>query len=211
MCMYRGRCTDTMQTALIYTFLSFEVLGLVILLEICEHKVFLSFFFSYCIAWSTAFWFPILLWIYMMWNICDCLVLRWCDCRAFFGAVEEIKGWAHCEQLLRKKKNPAILSCSTEARTGLIGYWFQLHYGESTFLGTNMCSHMLICKCENCLGSKALCWAVLSLSIWNAEEPHFQLKSMAPVPLGKSSWLLQLYWALDSLQLCCALGLASCL
>lgn len=68
----------------------------------------------------------------------------------------------------------------------------------------------LICKCENCLGSKALCWAVLSLGIWNAEEPHFQLKSMAPVPLGKSSWLLQLYWALDSLQLCCALGLSGC-
>lgn len=38
-----------------------------------------------------------------MWNICDCLVLWWCDCRALFSSVEEMKGWAHCEQLLRKQ------------------------------------------------------------------------------------------------------------
>lgn len=31
--------------------------------------------FFYCIEWFAAFQFPVL-WLYKMWNICDCLVLR---------------------------------------------------------------------------------------------------------------------------------------
>lgn len=99
--------------------------------------------FFYCIECFAAFQFPVLLWLSKMWNICDCLVLRWCDCRALFSSVEEMKGWAHCKQLLSKQASKPILSCSTEAHTALIGYWFQFHYGESTFLATNMGSHML--------------------------------------------------------------------
>lgn len=169
-------------------------------------------FFFYCIEWFAAFQFPVLLWLYKMWNICDCLVLRWCDHRALFSSVEEMKGCAYCEQLLRKKERNPILSCSTEAHTGLIGYWFQFCYGESTFLATNMCNHMLSCKCENCINCKALLWAVLSLSIRKAEDPHFPLWQMAPVSWAKFSWLLQLYWALDSIQLGvgCDLDLTGC-
>lgn len=71
-----------------------------------------------------------------------------------------------------KKASKPILSCSTEAHTALIGYWFQFHYGESTFLATNMGSHMLSCKYENC---KALLRAALSQSIQKAEDPNFPL------------------------------------
>lgn len=109
------------------------------LLPFCGNKGLVFFF--YCIEWFAAFQIPVLLWLYKRWNICDCLVLRWCDRRALFMSVEEMKGCTYCKQLLRKKERNPILSCCTEARTGLIGYWFQFHYGESAFLATNMCSH----------------------------------------------------------------------
>lgn len=166
-----GKWGNITQATLIYICLTPGVLSLVILLLLYEHKG----FFFYCITWFAAFQFPVLLWLYKMWNICDCLVLRWCDHRALFSSVEEMKGCAHCEQLLRKKERNPILSCSTEVHTGLIGYWFQFRYGENTFLATNMCSHMLSCKCENCINCKALWRAVLSLSIWKAEDLHFSL------------------------------------
>lgn len=132
-------------------------------------------FFSYYIEWFAAFQFPVLFWLYKMWNICDCLVLQWCDHRPLFSSVEEMKGCAHCKRLLRKKERNPILSCSTEAHTGLIGYWFHFYYGESTFLAINICSHMLSCKCENCINYKALLQPLLSLSIQKAEDLHFSL------------------------------------
>lgn len=158
--------SDITPAALIYTCLASGVLNLTILLLLYGQKS--RVFFLLCRVFcclsvpctSLAFKDVEYLWL-------PCAAMMWLLSSFQLSGRNERLGSLRA---VAKQASKPILSCSTEAHTALIGYWFQFHYGESTFLATNMGSHMLSCKYEN---YKALLQAALSQIIQKSWGPTF--------------------------------------